>query len=393
MTVNVKSTFKGVIMKKIVVFAPLGLMVLLPFLIFARTITVVVASKSSGKAAATLAAFKEKFVDDAIEIIPYQSASLVPDQPIGYTVALKGARNRLQGLPEHLIATADYLVAIENYIEQSSLSHNWYDVGLVLCKQVSPASEQIVLTQLTPIPDHFVQLAQSMSPAGTISDEGYPVTIGQTIQWTFISCDREVDPADWHKEPEFGGVSRQKLLQDAFFKALHAKEIDFLKSLLVLYPDFPKPGILFVDFFPLLKDSVGFQSIIDLLYERYKGKDIGAVVGLESRGFILGAALAYQLGVGFVPVRKPGKLPGAVYSVEYKKEYGTDTLVIAKNALKPGQRVLVIDDLIATGGSARAALELVTLAGGTTVEFISLLQVKELAEKARLGVPSFNVID
>ena len=183
------------------------------------------------------------------------------------------------------------------------------------------------------------------------------------------------------------------MLKDALDKALYADELQYLKSLVLMYPDFPKPGIMFANFLPIVHDAQAFKVMIELLAQRYRSKNISAIVGLESRGFILGAALAYELGISFIPVRKPGKLPGAVHSVSYQKEYGFDTLVIAQDSIQPGQRVIIIDDLIATGGSARAAIELVRLAGGQPVEFVSILKVDALEEYAFLSIPSFNLID
>lgn len=179
----------------------------------------------------------------------------------------------------------------------------------------------------------------------------------------------------------------------ADIKEEHQEELAFLKSRIALYPDFPKPGILFEDFIPVLTDQKAFGLCIDLLGEHYTGKDIEAVAGLEARGFIIGAALAYKLGVPFIPLRKPGKMPGPIYSVSYGKEYGSDSLSISKSALRPGQKVLIADDLIATGGSANAAIKLIRLAGGNPVEFLSLLEVKGLNGRDTLDIPSFNLFD
>lgn len=352
----------------------------------ARTITVVIASGSSQKIAAVKEAFTAKFPDDTIQYVSQKTSSLVPEQPVGRDSALQGARNRLHNLPEKS-REAEYVVSIENYIEQSPVTQRWYDKGLVIVQHAS--QEMVMTTQSTFIPDSYVQLAQQMS--STISEGGYSTTVGVAIQQSF--SDRIIDPSDWHRESEFGGVPRQQLLKDALDKILYAHELHFLKNLVVYYPDFPKPGITFANFLPILHNAQAFQMVIDLLAQRYTTKNIGAVVGLESRGFILGAALAYKLGVSFVPVRKPGKLPGAIYSVNYQKEYGFDTLVIAQDSFQPGQRVIIIDDLIATGGSARAAIELVRLAGGEPVEFVSLLKVAELEEQVHLDIPSFNLID
>jgi adenine phosphoribosyltransferase len=137
-----------------------------------------------------------------------------------------------------------------------------------------------------------------------------------------------------------------------------------LKSLIREVPDFPKPGILFYDITTLLKDRTGFATLIDQLSAHYLEKDIDLVLGIEARGFIFGPALAYRLNAGFVPIRKPRKLPAEVVRWTYDLEYGTDTLEIHKDAIEPGQRVIIVDDLLATGGTARACLELVKSLGG-----------------------------
>jgi adenine phosphoribosyltransferase len=139
---------------------------------------------------------------------------------------------------------------------------------------------------------------------------------------------------------------------------------DDLKQLIREVPDFPKPGILFYDITTLLKDRRGFARLIDALTDHYIDKDIDLVLGIEARGFIFGPALAYRLNAGFVPVRKPRKLPAKVLQWKYDLEYGQDTLEIHEDAIRPGQRVLICDDLLATGGTARAAAEMVKSLGG-----------------------------
>src|SRR4249919_155342 len=131
-----------------------------------------------------------------------------------------------------------------------------------------------------------------------------------------------------------------------------------LKKLIREVPDFPKPGILFYDITTLLKDKQGFATLIDALSENYIGKDVDLVLGMEARGFIFAPALAYRLNAGFVPVRKPRKLPAETAKLTYDLEYGTDTLEIHKDAVRPGQRVLIVDDLLATGGTAHACANL-----------------------------------
>jgi adenine phosphoribosyltransferase len=139
---------------------------------------------------------------------------------------------------------------------------------------------------------------------------------------------------------------------------------DQLKQLIREVPGFPKKGILFYDITTLLKDKVGFASLIDQLSEHYIGKHIDLVLGMEARGFIFGPALAYRLNAGFVPVRKPGKLPAATAKISYELEYGSNTLEIHKDAIQKGQRVIIVDDLLATGGTAAATVDLAKSLGG-----------------------------
>jgi adenine phosphoribosyltransferase len=140
-----------------------------------------------------------------------------------------------------------------------------------------------------------------------------------------------------------------------------------LKHLIRTVPDFPKPGILFYDITTLLKDKTGFAQLIDAFAAYYIGKEIDLVLGIEARGFIFAPALAYRLNAGFVPVRKPKKLPAPVAKVNYDLEYGTDSLEIHLDAIQPGQRVLIVDDLLATGGTMQATVQLVRQLGGEIV--------------------------
>src|ERR1700758_3803824 len=150
---------------------------------------------------------------------------------------------------------------------------------------------------------------------------------------------------------------------------------DQLKKLIREVPDFPKKGILFYDITTLLKDKTGFAQLIDLFSEHYIGKQIDLILGMEARGFIFGPALAYRLNAGFAPVRKPGKLPAATVKVEYDLEYGSNCLEVHKDAIQNGQRVLIVDDLLATGGTAEATTRLVKSLGG---EIAGLAFVVEL---------------
>lgn len=149
-------------------------------------------------------------------------------------------------------------------------------------------------------------------------------------------------------------------------------------------PDFPKPGIVFKDITTLLQDGVLFRRSVDLLVDACKDRPVDKVVAIESRGFLFGGAMAHQLGVGFVPVRKPGKLPWKTVEISYELEYGTDTVEMHEDAVKAGERVLVVDDVIATGGTARAAGELVERLGATVSAFVFLVELTFLGGREKL---------
>lgn len=165
-----------------------------------------------------------------------------------------------------------------------------------------------------------------------------------------------------------------------------------LKSLIRDIPDFPKPGILFRDITTLLSNAEGLRYTIDSFTESCQNAGLvpDYVVGMESRGFIFGPPLAYQLQAGFIPVRKPGKLPSAVYTVEYELEYGTDSLEIHQDALQPDAKVLIVDDLIATGGTAKATAELIEQIGSQVVGFAFIVELKELG--GRQNLPDLPVV-
>jgi len=158
-----------------------------------------------------------------------------------------------------------------------------------------------------------------------------------------------------------------------------------LKSLIRTVPDFPKPGILFYDITTLLKDKAGFAQLIDALASYYIDKDIDLVLGIEARGFIFGPALAYRLNAGFVPVRKPKKLPAKVARVNYDLEYGTDAVEIHLDAIEPGQRVIIVDDLLATGGTMQATVKLVQQLGGHITGLAFIVELDFLKGRAKFA--------
>ena len=160
--------------------------------------------------------------------------------------------------------------------------------------------------------------------------------------------------------------------------------MDNLKNLIRTIPDYPKPGIMFRDVTTLFSDAQGFKAAIARLAEPYRTEPVDAVAGIEARGFILGGAVADRLGCGFIPVRKKGKLPAETVAQDYELEYGTDTIEIHHDAIRPGERILVVDDLIATGGTAEAAVKLVRRTGGEIVGAAFVIDLPEIGGRARL---------
>ena len=157
-----------------------------------------------------------------------------------------------------------------------------------------------------------------------------------------------------------------------------------LKDIIRDVPDFPKKGIIFKDITTLLQDAQSYQRMVDLIAHRYVGQRIDKVVGVEARGFIIGSALAYKLNAGIVLVRKPGKLPSETFSKSYALEYGTDTLEIHRDAIKPGEKILIADDLLATGGTMSAVVDMVTSMGGEIVECCFMAELDFLKGREKL---------
>ena len=169
--------------------------------------------------------------------------------------------------------------------------------------------------------------------------------------------------------------------------------VEKLKKIIRDVPDFPKKGVLFKDITTLLKDPASFQRTVDLMSHRYVGKGVDVVVGVEARGFIVGAALAYKLGAGVILVRKPGKLPHKTHKASYKLEYGEDSLEIHQDAISPGQKVLIADDVLATGGTVSAVINLVEKMGGQIVECAFLSEIEALKGRSKIkNYPVFSLI-
>lgn len=185
-------------------------------------------------------------------------------------------------------------------------------------------------------------------------------------------------------------------IPDAVQSPIKSSDLEKIKSKIRTVPNWPKPGIQFRDITTLLKDKEGFETLFELLTNRYKNMQLDAIVGIESRGFIIGSVLADRLGLGFVPIRKKGKLPAETISEEYHLEYGTDTMEIHKDAITPRSKVLLVDDLIATGGTALAACNLIKKVGAGIVECAFIIDLPDLGGKKRLknaGHNTFHLIE
>ena len=163
-----------------------------------------------------------------------------------------------------------------------------------------------------------------------------------------------------------------------------------LRALIRDVPDFPRPGIIFKDITPLLADEVAFSTVIDLIVVHYGRGNVDKVCGIEARGFIVAAPVAYHFGAGFVPLRKAGKLPWETISASYTLEYGEESLEVHRDLIAPGERVLIVDDVLATGGTAAAAAELVTRLGGTIQGIACVIELEFLEGRSRLGKYDFH---
>jgi len=192
----------------------------------------------------------------------------------------------------------------------------------------------------------------------------------------------------------FGGNSEKmkKLLVEVISKINYNDE-QLIKDKIRTIPNWPKEGIMFRDITTLLQDAEGFEAVVRVLEKRYKDQEIDAIAGIESRGFILASALAARIGKGVVLIRKPGKLPAETISEEYELEYGTDKIEIHKDAVKPGQKILLMDDLIATGGTCAAAGNLIEKLGGEVIETAFIVELPELGGRKKLRWPIYKIVD
>ena len=237
----------------------------------------------------------------------------------------------------------------------------------------------------------------SIAPEAILANEA-GIPYAAIAMSTDYDCWKEgEEPVTWEAVLEIFNQNVEKVTQ-LLTKTIPKinNKADIIKAKIRTIPHWPKNGIMFRDITTLLKDSEGLNHVVELLFERYKNQKIDVVAGIESRGFIVGSILSHKLGVGFVPIRKPGKLPAETVSEEYQLEYGKDRIEIHKDAIHPNERVLLIDDLIATGGTMLAAANLIKKLGGKVIECGCIVDLPDIGGKKKLqnaGYTVFNLVE
>jgi len=227
----------------------------------------------------------------------------------------------------------------------------------------------------------------SIAPEATLARE-LGIEYAAIAMSTDYDCWKQDEPAvSWNEILEIfsRNAEKMKTILKAVIGKIATDNENFIKSKIRTIPDFPKQGVMFRDITTLLKDNEGFKRVITIMENRYKNRDIDVIAGIESRGFIVGSILANRLGLGFVPIRKPGKLPHETEREEYELEYGKDAVEIHKDAIKLGQKVLIVDDLLATGGTSRAAAKLIEKLGGKVEEIAFVIELPDLKGREKIS--------
>jgi 5'-methylthioadenosine phosphorylase len=235
----------------------------------------------------------------------------------------------------------------------------------------------------------------SIAPEATLANEAQIPYATIAMSTDFDCLFEDIKPVSWEEiSKTFAqNAERVKKLLILSISKIANQDESLIKSKIRTIPHFPKQGIMFRDITTLLKDKEGMERVIEIFYNRYKDKKIDLIAGIESRGFILGGILAMRLGVGFVPIRKPGKLPAEIIRQEYQLEYGTDAVEIHKDSISPGQKVLIIDDLLATGGTAQATAILIEKLAGKIEEISFVIELPELLGRKKLSNwPVFSIV-
>ena len=272
-------------------------------------------------------------------------------------------------------------ILIEIAEELGFEKHDWATIVVIEGPRFSTRSESFMFRNFADI------IGMTTAPECILAKEaGIPYqTIAMVTDYDCWKKDEEPVTFDIIlKRMEENAYKVKQLLLEAIPRIAKQDEI-FIKSRIRTIPNFPKPGIMFRDITTLLKDKAGFEKISNIFYNRYKNKKIDVIAGIEARGFIIGSVIANKLGVGFVPIRKPGKLPSESVREEYELEYGKDAVEIHKDAIKAGEKVLLVDDLIATAGTARAAANLIEKLGGIIEEIAFVIELSDLKGREKLS--------
>ena len=357
----------------------------------AKSLRVGVASENPLKIAAVEQGLMQAF-GVPVTVVGCKTKSTMPNQPTGPTAGYTGAHARIFYWEHNCQPEGgfDYVVAIESFVDTET---DWsayegkaaYDQAVIVMKDLKKEITEYWPSARTYFDLRFLDEARQISSID--EDYGCSTTVG-----TILAGEFGLDPLDWHKDPRFGGKSRQSILTEAMVSGLHQNIFEFTDPYVERTPNFPKPGITFFDIFSVLRQPHLWNLSMNHLYERFKDEKIDAVVGLDARGFIIGQALASKLGVAFVPVRKQGKLPGPTIKYRYETEYSHDVFEMSSKSLASEQRVLIADDLLATGGTATAAIELVRKLGATVVGFVTFMELKDLGARAKLDVPVTSLL-
>jgi len=227
----------------------------------------------------------------------------------------------------------------------------------------------------------------SIAPEATLAREAGLEYAAIAMSTDYDCWKTDEEAVSWEEILKIFGENVEKIkeLLIKTIEKISKDDEEFIKSRIRTIPNFPKQGVMFRDITTLLKDNEGFKRVLNVMENRYKNRDIDIIAGIESRGFIVGSVLAHKLGLGFVPIRKKGKLPYEVEREEYDLEYGKDAIEIHKDAIKPGQKVLIVDDLLATGGTSQAAARLIEKLGGVVEEIAFVIELPDLKGREKIS--------
>jgi len=343
----------------------------------ANTLVIGLASSSEVKKRAVEETFQKLFPESTLELDTYSAASEIADQPVGESNGILGARNRLKNAKQLSgLKHYDYWVSIENYIGQPKApSDSWFDQAVVILEK-NGKTGVIEKSREVPFEAELGEQARLATPENyPYLDSGFSVTSGKMIQAKLAKEGMIVAHDDWHAY--YGGNSRKELIKEVIFKALVRSEIDTVV-------DFKKKGVQYQELTDIMYHPALFQAVVDAMIAPYEGLKIDAVAALESRGWFFGIPMAMKLKVPFYPIRKKGKLAKPTHSVTYKTEYSEDEMEISVDSFN-GKTILVVDDVLATGGSIRAAEDLLRQAGAGTMYSTCLVELLNFSGRNTLS--------